>query len=379
MEVGKSNIMQKMAIFLPSLAGGGAERVMLHLGDGLAKRGIHVDLVVSHLSGEYVSEIPVTVYVIDLNKKRLSHSFFKFAIYLRKNQDSVVLTTLQYSNIFCLLVKKLFFLKNRIVIRESNAISKKFNGSEIRSKIYLYLIRWLYPSADKIIAVSKGIKEELHHFLKINHEKITVIPNPIKLPSNISLNNESSFHAWLKPGQPPVVLGVGRLVKQKDFSTLIKAFSLVVKSVECRLIILGEGPEMSLLKKLAFNLGIEGDVDFPGFNLDPFSYMKRAKVFVLSSLWEGFPNALIQALACGCPVVSTNCPYGPSEILAGGKYGKLVEVKDHNRMAKEIIETLQSKNSSVNNEKWFYKYNYQNILSQYQEVIFNEIAKNNHN
>ena len=368
-----------MAIFLPSLAGGGAERVMLHLGEGLAKRGIHVDLVVSHLSGEYVSEIPVTVNVIDLKKKKLSHSFFKFAAYLRKNQDSVVLTTLQYSNIFCLLVKKLFFLKNKIVIRESNAISKKFNGSEIRSKFYLYLIRWLYPSADKIIAVSKGIKEELHQILKINDEIIIVIPNPIKLPLNISWNNESSFHAWLKPGQPPVVLGVGRLVKQKDFSTLIKAFSLVVKSVQCRLIILGEGPEMPLLKKLAFNLGIEGDVDFPGFNLDPFSYMKRAKVFVLSSLWEGFPNALIQALACGCPVVSTNCPYGPSEILAGGKYGKLVEVKDHNRMAKEIIETLKSKNSFENTEFWLQKYNYENILSQYQEVIFNEIAKNNHN
>jgi glycosyltransferase involved in cell wall biosynthesis len=361
--------MPKIIIFLPSLAGGGAERVMLHLSDGLAKRGIAVDLVVSQLSGEYVSEIPENINVINLNNSRLSLSFFKFAKYLRKNPKSVVLTTLQYSNIFCLIVKKVFFLKNKIVIRESNAISKKFNGTTIKSKIFLGLIRWLYPSSDKIIAVSQGIKDELHYFLDIDSELITVIPNPVKLPMCGPVLGNSCSHLWLREGEPPLILGVGRLVKQKDFATLIRAFSLVVEHVESRLIILGEGPEINDLRKLASDLGVEDNVDFPGFDPDPFSYMKRAKVFVLSSLWEGFPNALIQALACNCAVISTNCSYGPAEILADGKYGKLVEIGDYKDMAKQIIDTLKSKESLKNGNFWFQKYNFDKILSQYQEVI----------
>lgn len=367
--------MQRVVIFLPSLAGGGAERVMLHLGDGLAKNGFSVDLVVSQLSGEYVSQIPKTLNVINFNKNRLSYSFFKLANYLRKNKKSIVLTTLQYSNIFCLLVKKAFFLKNRIIIRESNAISKKFNGGRIKSKIFLFLIRWLYPSSDKIIAVSQGIKSELHQFFDIANESITVIPNPVKLPINMNTLVSSCSHQWLQQGQPPVILGVGRLVKQKDFSTLIKAFAVVVRYVESRLIILGEGVEKPYLRKLANDLGLQNNVDFPGFDLDPFSYMKGAKVFVLSSLWEGFPNALIQALACGCPVVSTNCSYGPSEILAGGKYGKLVDTGDYKDMAKKIIDTLEEKNNFTNGAFWIRKYNFEKILSQYQEVICNETSK----
>ena len=368
--------MQKIVIFLPSLAGGGAERVMLHLGDGFAQRGNFVDLVVSQLSGEYVSEIPSTINVINLNSKRLLHSFLKFAFYLLKNKDSVVFTTLQYSNIFCLFLIKVFFLKNKIIIRESNAISKKFHEGRIRTKIYLALIRWLYPSSNKIIAVSQGLKDELVDFLDIDKDLITVIPNPVKLPLSISELTSPSCHAWLEQGQPPVVLGVGRLVKQKDFATLIKAFALVMQSIESRLIILGEGPELPFLQKLVFDLGIETNVDFPGFDLNPFSYMKRAKVFVLSSLWEGFPNALIQALACGCPVVSTNCSYGPYDILSGGKYGRLVKINDYKDMAREIIVTLESKNNCKTGEFWVQRYDFEKILSQYHKVICNENTEN---
>src|SRR5690606_7355967 len=130
-------------------------------------------------------------------------------------------------------------------------------------------------------------------------------------------------HPWAQAGDSPIILGVGRLSAQKDFPTLLRAFSRVRTLRPARLAILGEGPARTELEELARQLDCEDDVLLPGFQNNPFSWMTSSRVFVLSSLWEGLPGALVQAMACGVPVISTDCNSGPAEILEGGKWGTL--------------------------------------------------------
>ena len=145
---------------------------------------------------------------------------------------------------------------------------------------------------------------------------------------------------WFADGAPPVLLGAGKFKPQKDLSTLIRAFAMIRASRPARLIILGEGPQRKTLQALCTELGVLEDVAFPGFVDNPFAYMARSKVFVLSSAWEGFGMVLAEAMACGCPVVSTDCPSGPAEILEDGRYGPLVPVSDPEKMSAAIASTL---------------------------------------
>jgi glycosyltransferase involved in cell wall biosynthesis len=152
-------------------------------------------------------------------------------------------------------------------------------------------------------------------------------------PELYRLAEEPLDHPWFAPGQPPVILGVGRLEPQKDFATLLRAFSTVHADRPCRLVILGEGGQRRELQALAAELGIAADLAMPGFVTNPYAYLRHASLFAFSSRWEGFGNALVEALAVGTPVVSTDCPDGPSEILEGGRFGPLVPVGDHAALA----------------------------------------------
>ena len=196
--------------------------------------------------------------------------------------------------------------------------------------------------ADVIIAVSAGVADDLAQSAGLSRAAIRVVYNPVVDQDVAERAAEPLDHPWFLPGAAPIVLGVGRLTAQKDFQTLIRAFARVRAERSARLVILGEGrPEVHAgLLALAASLGCATDVDLPGFVLNPFAYMARAGVFVLSSLHEGLPGVLIQALACGCPVVSTDCPSGPAEILDDGRYGSLVPVGDHLAMAQSILATL---------------------------------------
>jgi glycosyltransferase involved in cell wall biosynthesis len=201
-------------------------------------------------------------------------------------------------------------------------------------------IRLLYRQADEIVAVSEGVKKDLMRITGLPPERITVIANPAVSNRIYSLAAASTPHPWFNDTTIPVVLGAGRLTRQKDFPTLVRAFAKVKAVRACRLIILGDGNDREKLLSLARELKIDRDIDLPGFISNPYAYLRRASLFVLSSIWEGSPNVLTEALALGTPAVATDCPSGPREILKDGAIGRLVPVGDPDALAAAMLSTL---------------------------------------
>jgi glycosyltransferase involved in cell wall biosynthesis len=210
-----------------------------------------------------------------------------------------------------------------------------------------FLANIFYPGAAGVVAASEGMADDIANVFRIPRDQIQVIYNPAITRDLFTSAAESIPHPWFTPGAPPVVLGVGRLTRAKNFLLLIHAFSQLRSRCPARLVILGEGEERPALEAKARELGVEMDVDLPGFVSNPYPYMRQATVFVLSSAWEGLPNALIQALALGTPVVSTDCPSGPREILKGGALGELIPVGNPDAMRAAIEAVLGGKRSSV--------------------------------
>ena len=206
----------------------------------------------------------------------------------------------------------------------------------------LRVLKRLLPSADGIVAVSQGVADDLRAIVPAASRKVTAIPNPVVWPDHAQKAREPVDHPWFNDDTTPVVLSAGRLTTVKDHATLLRAFAEVIRSQPARLVILGVGPERENLLELTERLEVSQYVDLPRFKINPFAYMSRAKVFVLSSQYEGFPNVLVQAMACGTPVVSTDCRSGPREILQDGKWGPLVPVSDWRRMSRAILETLDN-------------------------------------
>jgi len=331
----------KVALFLPSLRGGGAERVMVNLARGFVERGLQVDLVLAKAEGPYLSQVSQSVRVVDLKSKRVLYSLPGLVRYLRREQPKALLSAMDHTNVVALWAKKLARVPTRVVVsvHSTTSIATK-RAKNIRGRMMPLFIRKFYPWADAVVAVSKGVAEDLLKIAGLPKEKIRVIYNPVITPDLFAKAEEPVDHPWFRPGEPPVILGIGRLTEAKDFPTLIRAFALVRKERPARLMILGEGEERPKLEALVRELGLEKDVSLPGFVDNPYKYMKRAAVFVLSSRWEGLPTVLIEALALGIPVVSTDCPSGPREILDGGRWGRLVAVGDVGSMAKAVEETL---------------------------------------
>jgi glycosyltransferase involved in cell wall biosynthesis len=202
------------------------------------------------------------------------------------------------------------------------------------------LLRHFYPEADAIACVSRGVADDVARVTGMPRERIQTTYSPIVSRQLAGRTAGEAPHEWLEPGAPPLVLGVGKLKPQKRFDTLLRGFARLRAARSVRLVILGAGHERRSLLSLARSLGVADDVALPGFTRDPFAWMQRAAVFVLSSAWEGLPSVLIQAMACGCPVVSTDCPHGPAEILEGGVHGPLVPVGDHAALAHAIAQVL---------------------------------------
>lgn len=330
-------IVPKIALFLPSLHGGGVERVMVNLARGFAERGLKVDLVLAKGEGPYLGEVPPNVHVVDLNASRVLASLPGLVRYLRRERPEAMLSAMHHSNIIAVWAKLLACVPTRLAVSIHTTTSVSLQSPQNRRSLLIpWLTRWFYLKTEAIVAVSKGVAEDFSRVSGIPFERIKVIYNPVVTPELIENAKEPVEHPWFATEQPPVILGVGRLTKAKDFPTLIRAFALVRQERPARLMILGEGEERFRLEALVKELGLEDDVALPGFVDNPYAYMARAAVFVLSSAWEGLPTVLIEAMACSCPVVSTDCPSGPAEILENGKYGPLVPVGDADKLAEAI-------------------------------------------
>src|SRR6266851_1395949 len=330
-----------IALFLPSLDGGGAERVFVQLANEFVALGVRVHLLLAVARGPYLNEVAGGVRIVDLAARDVLRSLPKLVRYLRRERPSVVLSALDHSNIVAILACAIARTETRCVISMRSVPSAVYRkGGSSRNWVLPMLMRRGYGLADRVIANSRAVASDLIEKFRVPAEKLTVIYNPLDLESIERLCREAIENLWLSRNASPLILGVGRLDVLKDFPTLIRAFSIVRTKRECRLAILGEGPERRGLEELVAKLGLQKDVDLPGFVDNPFAWMRRAEVVVCSSLTEGCPNALMQALACGTAVVSTECVGGCSEILEGGRWGRLVPVGDAQAMADSILATM---------------------------------------
>jgi glycosyltransferase involved in cell wall biosynthesis len=330
----------KIALFLPSLRGGGAERTMLRLAREFVACGQHVDLVLVELEGEYLDEVPDDVNTINIDKSRSLKSLLPFISYLQTHRPDVVLSTIPNVNLIAIWASLIVPFPVRTVIREPNPPATSSGSKGRKGRLTDFLCRRFYRFADHVVAISEDIVSELRPEYNVSSSDLTVIHNPVFTSDITEAAAEPLDDSWFGDRDVPVVLSVGRLAEQKRFTDLLSAFTEVRKVCDAQLVLLGEGPKRAELERRAAELGISESVKMPGFVDNPFHYMANADVFVSSSKYEGFGNVIVEALACGCPVVATDCPGGPSEILEGGKYGRLVPVGDTYILGQAIVETL---------------------------------------
>ncbi|MBW4575413.1 MAG: glycosyltransferase [Aphanothece sp. CMT-3BRIN-NPC111] len=359
-----------VALFVYSLDGGGAERVMANLACTFVKQGLKVDLVLIQAKGPYLAQIPPEVRIIELKASQTSTSLPDLIRYLRRERPTALLSTMHYGNEVALWAKRLSGVPTRLVVCEQNTLSQYAqHTSRIVERWTPLWAKLFYPWADDIVAVSQGVAKDLSQLTKLPSERIRVIYNPIVTPELAERAKEPVDHPWFAPGEPPVVLGVGRLVGQKDFLTLIRAFAQVRQVRPARLMILGDNAgSRPALEALVQELGLESDITMPGFVNNPYAYMARAAVFALSSRWEGFGNVIVEAMAVGTPVVSTNCESGPAEILDHGKYGSLVPVGDSQALGTAILQVLAGDSKPID-PAWLTQFSLETTTRQYLEAL----------
>jgi glycosyltransferase involved in cell wall biosynthesis len=334
---------KKIAFFLPSLVGGGAERVCVNLAAGFLQHGFEVDIVLARSAGELLGNVPSGVRIVDLHTSRVLSALFPLTDYLRRERPAALISAPDHANLIALWAKILAGVNTAVVVTTHNQLSIIHRQTpKVQEKLYPYFLRLFQRYAAHIVAVSKGVADDLSRTAHIPRARISVIYNPAVRPELRELALQPLSHPWFADGQPPVILAVGRLTPQKDYPTLLRAFTILRTHRLTRLVILGDGKQHVKLNALSFQLGINSDVDFHGFDPNPYHYMSRSSVFVLSSAWEGFSVVLAEALACGAQIVSTDCPSGPAEILEGGKFGRLVPVGDEVAMSKAIEAALDS-------------------------------------
>jgi glycosyltransferase involved in cell wall biosynthesis len=280
-----------------------------------------------------------------------------------------MIAVLDHAFLTAMWARSLARVHTSIFVSVHNTLSRvNKNSTHVKERVVSALLHSHYPRADKIIAVSDGVAEDVSMALSIPRSHVLTIYNPVITPLMHERAAESVDHSWFEAGQPPVVLGIGRLTRQKDFGTLIHAFAEVVKRRPARLVILGEGEDRHMLEMQVKQLGLENSVCLPGFAQNPYAYLARCGAFVLSSLWEGLPTVLIEALACGAPVVATDCPNGPREILEDGAWGSLVPCADPGIMAARIIEALD-KPAAHQPSPGATRFTIDNVVKQYLALL----------
>jgi glycosyltransferase involved in cell wall biosynthesis len=335
----------RIAFFVPALHGGGAERVAVNLLQSMSKRDIPLDLVLASAEGPYLEQVPKQVRLFDLGAGRVLNAILPLARYLRQEKPCALLSHMNYANVAAVIARDLSGTKPRLVLVDHSNTSDPISepvGELLRTRLVYLLMKRLYLRADAVVGVSRGVARDVESHLGIAEGKVNVVYNPVVDDVLVNKAKAPLDHPWFEQGAPPVFLAVGRLTQQKDFLTLVKAFELVRRQRAVRLIVLGEGESRSELEEAIARLGISEDVSMPGFMPNPYAYMSKASAFVLSSRWEGLPTVLIEAMACGCPVIATDCPNGPKEILDAGTYGSLVPIEDAAALSVAMLQVLDA-------------------------------------
>jgi glycosyltransferase involved in cell wall biosynthesis len=332
----------RVAIFVSFSGQGGVERMILNLCEGLSRTGLLVDLVLVKAESLHEMELPAGVTIVNLNARHTLTSLIALVRYLRAVRPVALLAAKDRAIKVAALARAFARVPVRLVGRLGTTVSAALEGQgRLRRAAWHAGMRRFYPRVDRIVAVSEGVAADVRQITGLSPGRVQVVRNPVWTSRLERLASEPARHPWFSGRSVPVILGAGRLTRQKDFPTLVRAFAQARAKRPCRLVILGDGRQRDELLALAKELGVADDVALPGFQRNPYAWLARASLFVLSSAWEGSPNVLTEALALGVPVVATDCPSGPREILAGGRYGKLVPVGDADALAGAMIETLE--------------------------------------
>lgn len=334
----------RVLFIAPHLMGGGSERVLVNLVNGIDRDRFATDLLVIKNVGPLLEDLPPDVRLLKADSERTIGSVLRLKRVLAQNRYDLVFTMKNHLLLSLLIAAATLSRKPKIVYREVTHISTDLflrrGDRSMVSRVYdnRVVYRFLYARADRIVAPSAAIREDLISAFDVPAEKITVINNPVDVERLRSMMQERVEHPWFHESGIPVVVAAGRLARQKGFDILLKAFRMVIDSGVCaRLVILGDGELRAEVSGLISTLALSANVALLGHQRNPFKYMSRADLFVLSSLWEGFPNALLEAMACGAPVISTDCPSGPSEIIQDGTNGILVPTGRPEDLAREMV------------------------------------------
>ena len=342
---------RRLALFIHGLGGGGSQRRTLTLAGAFAERGHVVDLVVLDATGPLRDRLPSGIRLVELDSGPIARTGRRWsrrlelrlagralAGYLQRERPDALLAAACHVNPAAVRAHRRADVPSALVLRASNHLSDRADRGAGR-------VRRLYPQADAIIGVSRAVSEDVRCLVGLAGDRVTTVYSPIWTPSLLANARAPLDHPWFVPGAPPVVSGVGRLTPQKDFPTLVRAFARVRARRPARLVILGAAKRArrrEALLALARDLGVAEDVWLPGYVENPLRYLARSAVFALSSAWEGLPAVLIEAMACGCPVVSTDCPGGSREILEDGRWGPLVPPGEPEALATAIGEMLRA-------------------------------------
>ena len=334
----------------------------------LIREGYTPSLLVLDGRGPIRAHVPEGCEVIDLNCPNHNLAMLPLARYLRTHRPRIVHSTHRPVNLRIIVARLLIGQPQHLIVSEHNPLDARLRYLPTAGlRLRILLMHYLYPFASRVLAVSQDVATSLHTTAGLRQE-IHVIHNGIDTGEVRRRAAEPASHAWLGQTEPKLILGIGRLEFQKNFSMLLQAFALLPDR-QARLMILGEGPQREILQALAAQLGIEARFELPGYLDNPFPFLAHCDAFVLPSRWEGFANVLLEALAAGTPVVSTDCPGGPREILQGGRFGRVVPVDDVPAMAAAIQDTLQAPPDKASLVEQAGRYSIQNTARQYIELI----------
>lgn len=362
----------RIALLVPTLEFGGVERVFVTLANGFSQRGEEVDLVAGLLGGPMKVGLDPNVRLFGLDSSRMMQSIPRLAKYLRTRKPDCLIAAMTHSTAAAATARIVARQKFGIVATEHNTMSKIVaNTPGLKYRLMPEWARLALGSANAIVAVSAGVAKDLADHIRIPSGRIQVVYNPAITETLTQDAMETVEHPWFAPGEPPIILAVGRLDKQKDFSMLVRAFRLLKNRVRARLIILGEGPDRNQIEQTISDAELTQDVSLPGFEQNPYKFMKRAAVFASSSQWEGFGVALVEALSLGTNIVSTDCPHGPAEILGDGKFGTLVPVGNDEAMAHGLFDALKKPQQQFDICDHLQQFTAQHVISSYLSIMTN--------
>lgn len=335
-----------VAIYIHDLSPGGVERQTLALALELQQRGVDITLVVHQMRGELLPLLPSSVPVVNLHAARTLHDVGRLRHFLREAKPDILMANVDHNNVAAALAKALSGTSTKLVICQHNPLSAEYHATvNWTHRLVPLAYRLLASRINHAVAVSNGIARELQHDAGLPASKITTIYNAVIGSDFASRASQPVTHPWLVNKTCPVFVSAGRLVEMKDHRNLLHAFAQLRSTQPARLMVLGVGPMLAELQALAIALDVADDVEFAGFVANPLPYMRAADAFVLSSRSEGFGNVLVEAMGCGTPILSTNCPHGPADILSHGEYGILVPPRDSDALATGMARILAERSA----------------------------------